>query len=325
MHQEERVNNPPPATSARPAGPAGDIVVYNREQSAELLDFAGLVDAIAVAAAELETGAIHSPERVVVPLGQGAVLLSMPAAAHDLAIHKLVNVHPDNARRGLPTIHGAVTVCDAATGTIRCVLDGPEVTGRRTAAVTLLAMRRLLQRTPQHILIIGTGSQARYHVQALHALYPEARVWVRGRTTESAIGFCDINRSLHERLQPCPCDAPAMDVVVTLTTSTAPVYDEPAQAGRLVIGVGAFKPEMAELGALTLDGSDIYADDPAGARHEAGDLLRAGVDWTRVASLGAMLRGPIDAARPAVFKSVGTAAWDLAAARVALGTLARGV
>ena len=250
-------------------------------------------------------------------------MLSMPAAAQDIAIHKLVNVHPGNARSGLPTIHGAVTVCDAATGEVRCVLDGPEVTGRRTAAVTLLAMRRLLQGAPHHILIIGTGAQARYHVQAMHALHPQAQLWVRGRTVEASSEFCEANRSLHERLRPCAPDAPAMDVVVTLTTSMTPLYNEAAQSGRLVIGVGAFKPEMAELGAITLGGSDLYADDPAGARHEAGDLIRAGVDWARVASLGAMLRGPIDPARPAVFKSVGTAAWDLAAARVALRSLAR--
>lgn len=299
-----------------------DIVVHDRRQTAALLDYAELVDAVAAAAAEREAGAILSPERLVIPLGGGAVMLSMPAAAADIAIHKLVNVHPDNAGRGLPTIHGAVTVCEAATGRIICVLDGPEVTGRRTAAVTLLAMRHLLPRAPQHILVVGTGSQARYHVQAMQALHPQARVWVRGRNAQAALRFCEENRALHAQLAPCADEAPAMDVVVTLTTSTEPVYDEAPRAGRLVIGVGAFKPSMAELGARLLAASDIYADDPAGARHEAGDLLRAGVDWSRVTSLGALLRAPVDGARPAVFKSVGTAAWDLAAARVALRSLA---
>jgi len=294
------------------------IAIHDRAQTAALLDFAELVEAVAGAAAELEAGAIRSPERLVVPLGAGAVMLSMPAAAQDIAIHKLVNVHPDNKRLGLPAIHGAVTVCDTATGQVRCVLDGPEVTGRRTAAVSLLAIRQLLPQAPQDILLIGTGTQARYHVQALHALYPQAQVWVQGRTPEAAARFCDAGRALHGRLQPRADDAPAMDVVIALTTSTEPVYDQAPRPGCLVIGVGAFRPEMAELGAITLHGSDLYADDPPGARHEAGDLLRAGVDWSRVVSLGALLRGPAGLARPAVFKSVGTAAWDLAAARVAL-------
>jgi 1-piperideine-2-carboxylate/1-pyrroline-2-carboxylate reductase [NAD(P)H] len=295
--------------------PSG-ILVHDREQTAVLLDFGELVDAIATAAGELEAGAIQSPERLVLPLGADAVMLSMPAAAQDIAIHKLVNVHPGNAGLGLPTIHGAVTVCDAATGRIRCVLDGPEVTGRRTAAVTLLAIRRLLPAAPEDVLLIGTGTQARYHAQAMQALYPQARVWVRGRTPEAAQRFCEAHP--HPHLQPCLDAAPDADVVVTLTTSTEPLYDELPRPGRLVIGVGAFKPQMAELGAVTLGGSDLYADDPAGARHEAGDLLQAGVDWARVASLGALLRDPVDHGRPAVFKSVGTAAWDLAAARVAL-------
>lgn len=301
---------------------SGAMAVHDSARTAALLGFAELVDELAVAAAELDAGAILSPERLVLPLGGGAVMLSMPAAAHDIAIHKLVNVHPGNGQRGLPTIHAAVTVCDAASGRIRCVLDGPEVTGRRTAAVTLLAIRRLLPRAPAQVLLIGTGTQARYHVQALHALHPDAQILVRGRTMESAVRFCEANRAAHPRLQPCSDGAPDADVVVTLTTSTEPVYDEVPRPGRLVVGVGAFKPVMAELGARTLGGSELYADDPAGARHEAGDLLRAGVDWARVASLGAMLRAPVDNTRPAVFKSVGTAAWDLAAARVALRALA---
>lgn len=298
------------------------ITVCDRARTAQLLDFNVLVDAIAKAAAELEAGAILSPERLVVPLGEDGVLLSMPATAQDIGIHKLVNVVPSNVQRKLPTINGTVTVCDALTGKVMCLLDGPELTGRRTAAVTLLAIRTLLQRAPQEILLFGTGAQARYHVQAINALFPESRIWVRGLNPQTSAEFCVSNQELHAQLVPCGTEYPAeLDVVITVTTSTEPVYNELAQPGRLIIGVGAFKPEMAELGKVTLDGSDLYADDPAGARHEAGDLLRAGIDWSRVGSLAAALRGPIDLSRPAVFKSVGTAAWDLAAARVALQAL----
>jgi 1-piperideine-2-carboxylate/1-pyrroline-2-carboxylate reductase [NAD(P)H] len=109
--------------------------------------------------------------------------------------------------------------------------------------------------------------------------------------------------------------------VITLTTSTRAIYDEVARPGRLIVSVGAFKPEMAEIGKTTLDGSELFADDPAGARHEAGDLLQAGIDWTRVKSLAAVLRDVPDLSRPIVFKSVGTGAWDLAAARVAIRRL----
>jgi 1-piperideine-2-carboxylate/1-pyrroline-2-carboxylate reductase [NAD(P)H] len=215
-----------------------------------------------------------------------------------------------------------VTVCDAATGRIVCMLDGPEVTGRRTAAVTLLAIRTLLQREPTEFLLFGTGAQARHHLQAIHAIYPQSQVWVRGRDAGASAGFCERGRDVHAYVHPCDDEIPDVDVVITLTTSSEPVYDEPARAGRLVIGVGAFRPDMVELGQVTLGGSALYADSPAGARHEAGDLMRADIDWSLVGSLAAALRGPADLSRPAVFKSVGSAAWDLAAARVALQSLA---
>jgi 1-piperideine-2-carboxylate/1-pyrroline-2-carboxylate reductase [NAD(P)H] len=308
--------NIPPATAA-PEKSTG-IIVCDQARTAELLDYSKLVEAIAQAAAELETGTILSPERLVVPLGDGGVLLSMPATAADIGIHKLVNVQPGNAARRLPTIHGTVTVCNAVTGQIMCVLDGPEVTGRRTAAVTLLAIHTLLSHEPMEFLLFGTGVQARYHLQAIHSRYPQSRVWVRGRNAKASADFCISYGGLHDRVQPCEANIPDVDVVITLTTSTRPIYNELARPERLVIGVGAFKPEMAELGEVTLNSSDLYADDPVGARHEAGDLLRANIDWARVSSLSAALRGPADASRPAVFKSVGTAAWDLAAARVAL-------
>ncbi|MDE1948439.1 MAG: delta(1)-pyrroline-2-carboxylate reductase family protein [Burkholderiales bacterium] len=295
---------------------------FDREQTAALLDFAELVSALAQAAQELEAGAIACPERLVVPMGAGGVLLSMPAAAADIAIHKLVTVQPANRQRQLPTIHGLVTACDAATGRPLCLLDGPELTARRTATVSMLALRTLLAAPPGAVLLIGTGVQAASHVLALAALHPQATVWVQGRAPAAAEAFCHALRGRHPGLRACGAQRPdQVDAVITLTTSQRAIYDEPARPGRLVIGVGAFKPEMAEIGAATLAGSGLIADDPKGARHEAGDLLQAGVDWGRVGSLGQALRQPPDLERPWVFKSVGSAAWDLAAARVALRRL----
>ena len=279
--------------------------------TAELLSFPELVGAVEQAALEYDEGLIASPERMALPCGAGGTMLSMPAAAADVAIHKLVNVQPANAQRDLPTIHGLVSVFDAATG-------------RRTAAVSLLAIRLLADRSPRRVLLYGTGVQARHHLRALAALHPGCTVWVKGRSPGAAADFCLQARSIHADVQPCDYGLPVdLDVVITLTTSTRPVYDEVAVPGRLVIGVGAFRPDMAELGARTIAGSQCYADDPPGARHEAGDLLRAGVDWSAVDSLASLIRRGPQRARPALFKSVGTAAWDLAAARVALARLDR--
>jgi 1-piperideine-2-carboxylate/1-pyrroline-2-carboxylate reductase [NAD(P)H] len=289
------------------------------EQTAQLLPFHALVDAIEKAAIEFEAGLIQSPTRMAVPMGSGGTLLSMPATAHDIAIHKLVSVQPQNLNLNLPTIHGIVTVCDAATGRPLLLLDGSTVTGRRTAAVSMIAARTLLGGDPESLMLIGTGVQAAHHVEALHALFPRSQVWIRGLNFTNSLQFCESMRARHARLSPCPAEIPDdVDAVLTVTTSTEPVYDERPIVGRVVIGIGAFKPEMAEIGKRTLAGGEIYADDPAGAEHEAGDLIRAGVDWTKVRSLGWLLRNRPCGVGSAVFKSVGTAAWDLAASRVAL-------
>lgn len=305
----------------RPALQSPHLRACDAAATARALPFAELVQAIEVAAVEYNDGHILSPERLVVPLGPGGVMLSMPATSHDIGIHKLVNVQPGNAALKLPTIHGIVTVCAAGTGQPLCQLDGPVVTGRRTAAVSMVAIQRLLGRAPQQILIIGTGVQSRHHIQAISDLYPACAVWVRAREAAAAEAFCaEFSGSIHAKA--CPADIPdGVDAVITLTTATEPVYNEEARVGRVVVGVGAFKPEMAEIGKNTLDASALYADDPAGARHEAGDLLRAGVEWSAVRALARLVREEPDRSRPLVFKSVGTGAWDLAASRVAMASL----
>ena len=291
---------------------------FDAEATARLTPFPVLVDALAQACLEAAGGEIASPARLVVPLNQGGIMLAMPAAARDLAIHKLVTVCPANRARALPTIHGHVSVCDPDTGEALFALDGPTVTGRRTAAVTLLAMRTFLPAAPRHILLIGTGTQASHHAQALAAVYPEARVLVRGSGPGRAQAFCSNHgNALDIRAHEGDAIPDTVDTVITLTTSTRPVYDEPARADRLVVGVGAFTPEMAEVGPRTLQGSALYVDDQAGARHEAGDFIQAGIDWARVTALADALAAHGADTMPVVFKSVGCAAWDLAACRVA--------
>ena len=289
-------------------------------ETAELLPFAPLCDAVANAARDYAAGRIHSPERQVLPLAQNGVLLSMPATATDIGIHKLVNVCPANGALGLPTIHGVVTAYDGATGAPLVILDGPTVTGRRTAAVSMLAIRTLARRPPQRVALIGTGKQAACHVEALASLHPGIRVDMHGRSDGAAQSFCSTSNVAGIDLRPTSGAVdPAVDVVITLTTSLVPVYDEAPQPDRLLIGVGAFKPEMAEYGATSIHGSDVFIDDPAGARHEAGDLIQAGFDWATARSLADARDGTGLTARPRLFKSVGCAAWDRAAARCALG------
>ncbi|MFM0340245.1 bifunctional Delta(1)-pyrroline-2-carboxylate/Delta(1)-piperideine-2-carboxylate reductase [Paraburkholderia fungorum] len=295
--------------------------IFDAAATARLIPYAALVDALKRASIDYAHKRIASPERLVVPLNAGGILLSMPATAPDLAIHKLVNVCASNGPRGLPTIHGQVMAFDADTGETLFILDGPTVTGRRTAAMSMLGVQTFAPAAPREFLLIGTGTQAANHLEAIGELFPEARVWVKGSAPERAEAFCAAQRGKARELRAlADTQVPdPVDIVIALTTSKQAVYDEAARADRLVIGVGAFTPEMVEIGARTIAGSALFVDDEAGAQHEAGDFIQAGVDWPQVGGIAAVLQNAasLPRARPIVFKSVGCAAWDLAACRVA--------
>jgi 1-piperideine-2-carboxylate/1-pyrroline-2-carboxylate reductase [NAD(P)H] len=302
--------------------------IFDAAGTARLIPFRALVDALKTAAVDYAAGHVASPERLVVPLNENGIMLSMPAAASDLAIHKLVNVCPRNSEHTLPTIHGQVMAFDADTGKTLFILDGPTVTGRRTAAMTMLGIETLRDSAPKAFLLIGAGTQSASHLQAIGELYPEAAVRVKGRNEARVRAFCDAHRGTVRDLQPLD-DADgipdSIDTVIALTTSRQAVYDEAPRADRLVIGVGAFTPQMCEIGARTLAGSALYVDDLAGSKHEAGDFIQAGIDWSTVTGINDALtasdkRKPA-AGTPVVFKTVGCAAWDLAAGRVARATL----
>lgn len=283
-----------------------------------MLDFPHLLDELVIAARDYAAGRITAPERHAVPYPHGGVMLSMPATAKDIGIHKLVNVVPANRDRNLATINGVVTVYDGETGCERLLLHGPTVTTRRTAAVSMLGLRTLKSGLPRHVALIGTGTQATGHLLALAALYPGLSVAIIGSATSKAQAFIAAHQALPLDLEATEAVPEDADVVITLTTSATPVYTLPARTDRLLIGVGAYRADLAEISPATLAGSRLYADDPAGARHEAGDYLQAGIDWNTVTSLAEALDQKTDESRPAVFKTVGCAAWDLAAARCAL-------
>jgi 1-piperideine-2-carboxylate/1-pyrroline-2-carboxylate reductase [NAD(P)H] len=299
--------------------------ILDAAATAAALPYAELVPAVAQAARQLAAGTIAAPERMVVPLGAGGVLLAMPAIGVDIGVTKVITVHGDNARHRLPAIQGEVIVFDSATGRRLCLLDGPTVTARRTAAVTLLGIQTLLPRRPASALLIGTGAQAATHARALIEFFGLAECRVASRNAAHAQAFCDALRRDYPQVNVAPLGAaqastqtPDTDLVIALTTATSPVIPANLHANTLAIGVGAFKPDMAEFPAALLHARAIVVDHLAGARHEAGDLLQAGIDWSGVRDLGTVLANgcPTADALP-VFKTVGHAAWDLAAARVA--------
>jgi ornithine cyclodeaminase/alanine dehydrogenase-like protein (mu-crystallin family) len=140
---------------------SGAIPWLNAVETEARLPFPELVDALQVAVFELAADKIRCPERQVVPMSGGAMLLSMPAVADDLVAHKLITVAPQNKALGLPTILGQLAILDGQSGATRLILDGATVTGRRTAAMSMLGLRALGPRTINRALVIGTGMSKR--------------------------------------------------------------------------------------------------------------------------------------------------------------------
>lgn len=301
--------------------------LLNPTQTAQALPYSRLVPAIEQAARQLATGEIRAPERQVVPIDASGVLLCMPAIGTDIGVTKLITVHGDNARHRLPAIQGEVIVFDSATGRRLALLDGPTVTARRTAAVTLLGIQKLAPRKPASAVLIGTGVQAKAHAEALIEFFGIADFRIAGRNAASAQAFCDAlqARHPHAAIRPIgmaelPAQCQQTDLVVALTTSTSPVIPADLPPGTLAAGVGAFKPGMMELPGALLHARPVVVDHLEGARHEAGDLIQAGIDWNKVRDLsGIVIHGAQSSGGVTpVLKTVGHAAWDLAAARVAV-------
>jgi ornithine cyclodeaminase len=303
------------------------MVVYKHDATCALLPWLPLADEVRAVLRDKRAGLVVAPPRIHMPLANGGVLLAMPAADGRIAITKLVTVHPRNAEHGLPSIHGEVIVMDAQTGERLMLLDGSVVTARRTAAVSLVAAQALasddVRRGP--LLILGAGVQARAHAEAFCAWQPALDVLICSRNFDKARALAhDLHRDCNVNAQAIGNIAdvlPVCSLIVTATTSATPVLHGRVRGDALILAVGAYSPAMAEVPADLVRRCAIVVDTLEGALREAGDLIQTNVDGLRVTALeDVVVKGleRSDSSSPILFKSVGHALWDLAAARLAI-------
>jgi len=299
------------------------MINHDAAATAALLPYSALADEIARVLGLAALGETRAPERMHMELPGGGKLLLMPAHGPELAITKVITVHPENPSHGLPAIQGEVTVMRTATGERLGVLDGAMVTARRTAALSLLAARTLAPNPSGPLLIVGAGAQARAHVEAFAEGFGIKEVAVFSRTTASAERLAAHARSLGLKAGAVADPGEVMDacpLVVTATTSTCPVLPARLRDDAFLAAVGAFTPAMCELPPeLVRSAAALYCDTREAARTEAGDFLQAKVDWKRVTPLAKALGKPRPKKGPIVFKSVGHALFDLAAGMLAFG------
>src|SRR5659263_375921 len=152
-------------------------------QTATRLPYRLLVKELALL---LTDASVQVPPRLVQPLTGGGCLFVMPALDGRTAITKLITFTPANAGKGLATIQGDVVVFDVATGQRKLILDGPTVTARRTAAVSLLAAQRLAPCAQGPLLIVGAGVQGKAHLEAFAEGLAIKEILIASRSAASA-------------------------------------------------------------------------------------------------------------------------------------------
>lgn len=285
------------------------------------------------------------------PLGPGsadAMLLLMPAwttgATGRIGV-KVVTVFPDNGRRSLPSIYGQYLLLDGATGATLALLDGTMLTKRRTACASGLASRYLSRPDSHTLLVIGTGALAPELARVHAKVRPIREIMVWGRTRSTAERLAgDLARSLPSMLGRevtvrAVADRRAAvacaDIVSCATLSTSPLVEGAwLKKGQHLDLVGAFTPQMRESDDAAVARARVYVDTRAGALKEAGDIVQAVAAGALAESdlagdLFDLARGnrpgrrPGDAACITLFKSVGAALEDLAAAELAVEATAR--
>lgn len=290
-----------------------------------------LVDAVEEAYRDVAGGHDRSPVRSRVALPNGDLLLMPGVRENGGSAVKLVTVVPENARRGLPTVQAVIVWFGAESGEPLAVLDGTEVTAMRTGAASGVGTRLLARADAEVLALIGCGGQAAWQVRAVCAVRPIRELRVFARTPDRREAFAETVAAELDgtvRVRACGSAEEAVrgaQVICCATTSSEPVFDAGwVDPGTHVNGIGAFRLDMVELPPALFGRASLVAVDARdAAMAEAGDLVAA-LDEGQLApggyvEVGSLPAGWADRRDPAaitVFKSVGLAIQDVAAAQL---------
>ena len=239
---------------------------------------------------------------------------------------KVVNIAAGNAERGLPGLHGSYILFDAVTGQPLALMHGDTITTRRTVAASALAASYLAREDASHLLVVGAGAVARELPAAYAAVRPikQVRVWARREQAAQALAALWQSQGWDaQAVTDLPSACAEADVVSTATHATTPlVRGEWLKAGSHLDLIGSFTPAMREADDACLQGARLFVDTEE-ALKKSGDLLEpmrrqvigeADVRGTLTTLCKGVGRGRMQADERTVFKSVGTALEDLAAA-----------
>ena len=289
----------------------------SEEEVHSLLSMRDLIPVTAKALCDLSSGKVIQPVRTVLPIEEhGGFFGVMPAVRLNVGEHggavgaKLVTFYPNN--KGIPTHHGMILLFRPETGEPLVTMDGRLITEMRTAAASAVATDELARRDVGVLAILGSGVQARSHLEALRLVreFREVRVWSPRSADQFAREFGVTAASSAE-------DAVrGADVIVVATAATTPVLlGDWISPGAHINAVGATRPNWRELDDSLLRKARIYVDSREAAGKESGDIIAAREIVGEIGEvIGGSKSGRTSDGQITLFKSVGVAIEDVAAA-----------
>jgi ornithine cyclodeaminase/alanine dehydrogenase-like protein (mu-crystallin family) len=290
------------------------LLFLNEDQIRQVLSYDDLIPAMRQALMDFSDGRVVQPMRTVMPVIEHAGWFAvMPAVYGGVMGAKMVTFYPANTALGKHTHTAVIQLFRSDTGEPLVVMDGRLITEMRTAAVSAVAVDCFAGRDTKVLGILGSGVQARSHVRALARVrrFEEIRVW--SRTEVNARKFAD---EVGARVTTAEEAVTGADVVLALTSSPVPVLQGRwLKRDAVVCAVGAATPDRRELDEEAMR-SVVVVESREAAMREAGDILLAKASVS--AEIGEVLNGvELDRRnRPVVFKSVGIAIEDVAAAKL---------
>jgi len=299
------------------SAPTSDPLFFTETDVRALLRFDALIPAIEQALIDFSAGKVVQPVRSILSApeqaGHPAWFGLMPALYGKFVGAKLVTFYPGNAARRLPTHNATIVLFRADTGQPVAVLDGRLITEMRTAAVSAVATRALTPPSANQLAILGSGVQARSHLEALRLVRDFTRVAVWSSDPDHARKFAgETGACLASTAEEAVRDA---DVVVTVTSAAEPILrGEWLKPGAYVNAVGGVGLARRELDTSVFSGATVVVESLDAALQESGEILAAGA--TIHAEIGELLSGVkcLPPANRVIFKSLGIAVEDITAA-----------
>jgi alanine dehydrogenase len=284
--------------------------ILNEEDVRSLLTMKELIPAMASALADLSNKKAVQPVRTIVHVADHHGFLGVMPAYNGALGAKLVTFYPEN--KAVHTHNGVILLFRPETGEPIAMMDGRLITEMRTAAVSALATDLLARRNVKTLAIIGSGVQARSHLEALRIVreFSEVRVW----SPRNANAFANVHGAI---ASPTAEEAVrGADVVVVATGAQQPVlFGTWISPGTHINAIGANRPTWRELDDEVLTMSKIYVESRESATVESGDLIAAGDIFAEIGEVvSGKMPGRQNDDEVTLFKSLGTAVEDIAAA-----------